>query len=182
MTPSRNSAGLAYARAFVQTDSGRTALVVFGCLVLAGILSLTGVAEPWSWLPLAASGLLVGFPLAVAIVRDALRRTMGADLLALIAIVAGAALQEWFVVGVIALMVSGGAALESAATLRASQILDALAKRSPTIAHRLRTDGSLEDVPVADVLVNDVVVVLPHEICPVDGVVVQGTGPRRGRR
>ena len=176
MTPSRNSAGLAYARAFVQTDSGRTALVVFGCLVLAGILSLTGVAEPWSWLPLAASGLLVGFPLAVAIVRDALRRTMGADLLALIAIVAGAALQEWFVVGVIALMVSGGAALESAATLRASQILDALAKRSPTIAHRLRTDGSLEDVPVADVLVNDVVVVLPHEICPVDGVVVQGTG------
>ena len=176
MTTSHNSAVLAYARAFVQTDSGRVALVVFGCLVLSGVLALTGVAEPWSWLPLAASGLLVGLPLAVAIVRDAVRRTMGADLLALIAIVAGAALQEWFVVGVIALMVSGGAALESAATLRASQILDALAKRSPTIAHRLRPDGSLEDVPVADVLVNDVVVVLPHEICPVDGVVVQGTG------
>lgn len=160
----------------MQTDSGRIALVVFGCLVLAGILSLTGVGEPWSWLPLAASGLLVGLPLAVVIVRDALRRSMGADLLAFIAIVAGAALQEWFVVGLIALMVSGGAALESAATLRASQILDALAKRSPTIAHRLRTDGSFEDVPVADVLVDDVVVVLPHEICPVDGVVVQGTG------
>ena len=176
MTPSRNSAGLAYARAFVQTDSGRIALVVFGCLVLSGVLALTGFAEPWSWLPLAASGLLVGIPLAVVIVRDALRRTMGADLLGLIAILAGAALQEWFVVGVIALMVSGGAALESAATLRASQILDALAKRSPTIAHRLRADGSFEDVPVGNVLVDDVVVVLPHEICPVDGVVVQGTG------
>lgn len=176
MTTSHNSAVLAYARAFVQTDSGRVALVVFGCLVLSGVLALTGVAEPWNWLPLAASGLLVGIPLAVVIVRDAVRRTMGADLLGLIAMLAGAALQEWFVVGVIALMVSGGAALESAATLRASQILDALAKRSPTIAHRLRTDGSFEDVPVADVLVDDVVVVLPHEICPVDGVVVQGTG------
>ena len=57
----------------------------------------------------------------------------------------------------------------------ASSVLEALARRSPTVAHR-RQDGKLVDVPLAEVVVGERLVVLPHEICPVDGVVVEGHG------
>jgi heavy metal translocating P-type ATPase len=45
----------------------------------------------------------------------------------------------------------------------------------PTAAH-LRAEGGLKDVPVTEVAVGDTVVVLPHEVCPVDGTVLDGHG------
>lgn len=171
-----DGAGAAYARAFVQTRSGQRALVVLACLVLYGVAFLLGLSSLWQALPILIAAVLVGIPLLIAIAKDAVKMRMGADVLGLMAMVTGAVMQEWLVVGIIALMVSGGEALESAASLRASQILAALAQRSPTIAHRVDSDGTLHDVSVDQIDVDDLVVVLPHEICPVDGMVIEGRG------
>ena len=75
----------------------------------------------------------------------------------------------------VVLMLSGGAALESRAVSRAGDVLAALARRMPTLAHRKTTAG-ITDVPLGEITVGDVIVVLPHEICPVDGTVVSGRG------
>ena len=171
-----DGAGAAYARAFVQTRPGQRSLVVLACLVLYGVAALIGLSSLWQALPILIAAVLVGIPLLIAIARDAVKLRMGADVLGLLALVTGALMQEWLVVGIIALMVSGGEALESAASLRASQILAALAQRSPTIAHRVDPDGTLHDVSVDQINVDDLVIVLPHEICPVDGTVVEGRG------
>ena len=72
-------------------------------------------------------------------------------------------------------MLSGGGALENYAVRSASSVLEALARRTPSIAHR-RRQGSVVDVALAEVAVGDELVVLPHEICPVDGVVIEGHG------
>lgn len=72
-------------------------------------------------------------------------------------------------------MLSGGAALEQYATRKASAVLGALAKRLPRTAHR-RIESRLEDISLDEVRVDDLVVVLPHETCPVDGTVVEGRG------
>src|SRR5690348_8544537 len=72
-------------------------------------------------------------------------------------------------------MLSGGTALEQFASRRASSVLDALARRMPQLAHR-KTANSLSDVQLKDIAVADMLVVFPHEICPVDGVVVEGHG------
>jgi len=45
----------------------------------------------------------------------------------------------------------------------------------PNIAHRKETAG-LVDIKLADVRIGDELTVLPHEICPVDGVVLEGHG------
>jgi len=72
-------------------------------------------------------------------------------------------------------MLSGGTALESFASRRASSVLDALAKRMPQIAHR-KCGADLSDISLGDIAVGDTLAVFPHEICPVDGVVVEGHG------
>ena len=72
-------------------------------------------------------------------------------------------------------MLSGGEALEQFATRRASSVLDALAKRMPQVAHR-KLGPKVEEVQLDEVQVGDRLIVLPHEICPVDGVVVDGRG------
>jgi P-type E1-E2 ATPase len=45
----------------------------------------------------------------------------------------------------------------------------------PSLAHRKSATG-ITDIPLGDVAVGDVIVVLPHEICPVDGSVIAGRG------
>jgi heavy metal translocating P-type ATPase len=108
-------------------------------------------------------------------VRKLWARQFGSDLLAGISIISSVLLGEYLVGAIIVLMLSGGAALEQFATRRASSVLDALAKRMPQVAHR-KLGAAVEEVKLDDVKVGDRLIVFPHEICPVDGVVVEGRG------
>ncbi len=162
--------------AMMRTRPGWLAAGTLVAMVIWGALALLGVPGPWRDAPLVVACLAVGIPLLARIARDAWHRSFGADLLGLLALVVGAVMGEWFVAGVIALMLSGGEALEQTATVRAARVLEALAQRNPTLAHRRSTDGTRVDLPVGDVRVDDLLVLLPHELCPVDGTVVEGHG------
>lgn len=126
-------------------------------------------------LPLVAALVLGGAPLIVGLVRHVLRLEFSADLLAGISIVTAVLLGEYLAGTLVVLMLSGGQALENYAVRNASSVLRALARRMPSIAH-CKQDGQLVDVPLNDVAVGDLLVVFPHEMCPVDGVVVEGRG------
>ena len=125
--------------------------------------------------PLFAVLAIGGGPLIFDLLRKIAVAEFGADLLAGISIAASAILGEYLAGSIVVLMLSGGAALEQYATRRASAVLGALAKRMPSIAHR-RTGSQIEEIGLADVRVNDLLVVFPHEICPVDGTVSEGHG------
>ena len=165
-----------YLKALVAARQGRISLATLTAIAVWGALRIGGQDAWWVNLPLMVMCAVVAVPLAVEVGRGLVTRTVGADVLGLLAMVTAGVLSEWLVAAVIALMVSGGKALEDAASARASAVLDALARRSPSIAHMRRDDGSLVDREVADVTVGTVVVVLPHEICPVDGIVIEGHG------
>lgn len=126
-------------------------------------------------MPLYAVLLFGGAPLVWQIARKLARRELGADMLAGVSIVAAVAMREHLVAAILVLMLSGGETLERFASRRASSVLDALARRMPQIAHR-KGRGGLVDARIEDVAVGDELVVLPHELCPVDGVVVDGHG------
>ena len=119
--------------------------------------------------------LAAGAPLLFDLLKKLAAFQVGSDALAGISIVTSAILGEYLAGAIIVLMLAGGTALELHATRRASAVLSALAKRLPSRAHRL-TDSGIVEVRTADVLVNDRLVVLPHEICPADGAVVEGHG------
>jgi heavy metal translocating P-type ATPase len=126
-------------------------------------------------IPLVVALAAGGLPLVVGLVRNLLRRQFSSDLLAGISIVTSVILGEYLAGTLVVLMLSGGEALESYAVRNASSVLNALARRMPSLAHR-KHNGDMRDVPLDDVAIGDLLVVFPHEICPVDGTVVEGRG------
>ena len=165
-----------------------TALAAWGALTWTGrgaAAVALGPLDPGRWfpdrsltvaeLPLVAALAVGGLPLVWGLARKLFAGTFGSDLLAGISIVTSILLGEYLAGVLVVLMLSGGEALESRAVSRAGDVLNALARRMPTLAHR-KTAAGLTDVPLAAVAVGDVIVVLPHEICPVDGTVVTGRG------
>jgi heavy metal translocating P-type ATPase len=146
-------------------------------LVLRFALGMTGQAFDgltWAELPLLAT-LLLGAPLVLDLLRKLIRLQFGSDLLAGISIVTSVLLGEYLAGSIVVLMLSGGEALEAFAVRKASSVLTALAKRMPSVAHRW-SDGRMDEVPICDVVVGDLVVVFPHEACPIDGTVIEGHG------
>jgi heavy metal translocating P-type ATPase len=125
--------------------------------------------------PLVAALLVGGVPLVFDLAKKLVKREFGSDLLAGVSILTAVALGQYLVAAIVVLMLSGGTALEEFATARASSVLDALARRVPNVAHRRGADG-VADVKLEEIRIGDVLIVLPHEICPVDGVVIEGRG------
>ncbi|MBP8274912.1 MAG: HAD-IC family P-type ATPase, partial [Acidobacteria bacterium] len=143
--------------------------------ILALVAIALHVVLHWAQWPLWIALALGGSPLLFDLARKVAHRQFGSDLLAGISIITSIFLGEYLAGTLVVLMLSGGEALESYAVRNASSALDALAKRLPTKAHRT-VDGKLEDVGLDAVEIGDTLVVMPHETCPVDGVVVAGHG------
>ena len=126
-------------------------------------------------LPLLAALVLGGVPLLSDLLRKVLKREFGSDLLGGISILTSVILGEYLAGAIIVLMLSGGEALEGYALRSASSVLAALAKRVPSVAHR-KLESTLVDVALPEVAVGDTLVIYPHEISPVDGLVIDGHG------
>ncbi len=131
----------------------------------------TAYASVPLWVAIVAGGL----PLLRALAVQMWKRQFGADLLAGISIVTAVLMGELLVATIIVLMLSGGQALEEFATQRASSVLNALARRMPSVAHRI-VNQSTSDIPASEIRIGDLLIVFPHEICPVDGTVESGSG------
>jgi len=137
-------------------------------LAAGGILHVTyaGDVAHWAW---AAATAFVLIPTLVSVIKGLVRRATGVDLIAVLAMVGALALGEYLAGAIIAVMLTGGAALERFAVARARRELSALLKRAPRIAHR-RDGGNIMDIDVAEVALGDVLVIKPGEVVPADGI------------
>lgn len=144
-------------------------------LLLAVAVLLAGGGVSWWWSPSAADAMWAAATAAALVpavwwvALDLRRRRYGADLLAVLALASTLATAEYLAGAVVALMVATGRLLEAAAGRRAGRDLSALLDRAPNQAHVRRGDR-VDTVPVDEVRPGDVVVVLPGEVVPVDGV------------
>lgn len=158
------------------TKPNNIALATIAAIVLHLVLRFLVHSPQIAWqIPLFVVLIIGGIPLLVSLTQKLLAREFGSDHLAGISIVTSVILGEYLVGAIVILMLSGGTALEEFASRRASSVLDALAKRMPQVAHR-KCGQDLSDIRLADIAVGDMLVIFPHEICPVDGVVVEGHG------
>lgn len=161
---------------FIRRKQTAIAALAIGAIIVHLVLRFgTGMSATTANWPLWVALALGGGPLVWDLLVKLLHREFGSDLLAGISIVTSAILGEYLAGALVVLMLSGGEALEAYAVRSASSVLAALAKRMPTIAHR-KLDATIDDVPLHDVRIGDVLLVFPHEVCPVDGTVVEGHG------
>lgn len=158
----------------------RYPIITVTVLVFTGVLTALslGAETTGRWVATVYVAAFITWTL-VAMVRDVLRGHIGLDILALVAMIATLAVGEYVASLIIVLMLSGGQALEDFAGRRAKRDLSALLDRSPRTAHVLTRPAAaagedVQDVPVGEVAVGDVLLIRPSEIVPVDGELLDG--------
>jgi heavy metal translocating P-type ATPase len=142
------------------------------------IFLLTGLvlirAHPDAARAVWTTGLVViGLPLVGRTAIGLFRGRFTADLVASLAIVAALLLHQPLAGMVVALMQTGGEALESLAARRAGAALRALEAEAPQIAHLVR-GATIEDVPADTIEPGDTLLVRPGEMVPCDGMIEAG--------
>lgn len=165
-------------------------LAITALVALAVVVTLWALGSPAArWLATVYVSVII-LVTAVDMVKSVLRGNFGLDILAVVAMVASLLVGEYIAATIIALMLTGGEALEDYAASRAQRELTALVDRAPDTAHRITSSDSyalaaadtvagsadhelevglgLVDVPVTEVEVGDVLLVRPSEVVPVD--------------
>lgn len=131
--------------------------------------------QDYSLHPLYINLAVGGGILVFDLMRKLITFQFGSDLLAGMSIVTAILLEEYLAGSLVVLMLSGGETIEKYAVRTASKMLEVLASRAPTRAHRKKSDG-IEEIPVEQIAIDDAIQIFPHEICPVDGEVIAGNG------
>jgi len=149
-------------------DRGLPAIAL-GAIVTGAAFWLLG-DDSWANIAWATGAVVVLVPLVLSTARSLLRGDVGVDAIALVAIVWALALGQFLAAAIVALMMSGGAALEAWAAGRAHRELRLLVERAPRIAHRY-VDGAVEEVKVDELRPGDTVSVRAGEVVPADGAV-----------
>jgi heavy metal translocating P-type ATPase len=153
---------------------GRLTPILTAAGLVAGLvawaLGYPGIAAA-AW---AATTALALLPLGYGVISGLLRRRAGVDVIALLAMAGALVLHQYLAGAVIALMLSGGKALEAFADSRARRELSALLRRVPRTVHRFEGD-SVVAVPIELAKPGDLLLIKPGEVVPVDGIVIGET-------
>lgn len=140
-------------------------------LSLASLLAMLAHFVFSSDIPLFLIILVGGIPLGWQIILKIFKKNFGADILALIALITAVYLGEYLAANLVILMLASGQALEEYAQARASFVLQALASRISNTAH---LKGG-KDIAATEIKIGDLIEIYPHESCPVDGEIVEGS-------
>jgi Cd2+/Zn2+-exporting ATPase/Cu+-exporting ATPase len=160
----------------------RRALMLFG-IVFGAVLFVVVVGE-WLGLfeqltervPFPVGALLVlvsGWPIFVNVVRAALRRQVIAHTLMSLGVLAALAVGEWATAVVVVFFMRVGDYAENFTTERARRAVKDLTALAPQTA-RVERDGVEVEIPAAQVVAGETVIVRPGEKIPVDGEVIAG--------
>lgn len=145
-------------------------------LIISLALLLTGKKFPIdpAWVTVIISGLPLVY---LAITRLIFEKWISSALLISIAMVASIGIGELFAAGEVAFIMAIGAILEDMTVARAKKGLSKLIALAPVEGRKLvLKDSKLteEVIPASQIVVGDLLRVLPGEIIPVDGKIVTG--------
>ncbi|AQT68855.1 putative cadmium-transporting ATPase [Anaerohalosphaera lusitana] len=156
-------------------------VALFGTLA-GGILLLNAVIAPLFYgqdsavadLCAMIGAILLGLPVVWHALKCMLHGHMHMDELAALAIVAAFAMGEYVEAGAVAFIMLLGELMETRTALGARAAIESLIKLTPTVANRVKEDGSEEEVKVSKLKPGDIVRVRPGDNVPVDGEIKKG--------
>lgn len=148
-------------------------ITIFGIAILAAILQWGFDLPLYAQIVVIIAGAVVTISMLIEMIKKMIHGDFGVDILAVTAIVATLAVGDYWASMIILLMLIGGDSLEDYANRKANSELKSLLDNSPEQAHRLNGD-QVEDIKADSVKVDDVLLIRPGELVPVDGRVLEG--------
>ena len=144
----------------------------FALTVLVGVCALIisfgfGLNQITQW-SVSIYVLIIALMLFGDMIKTLKSGNYGIDILAITAIIATVFVNQYWASLIIVLMLTGGETLEDYAASRARRELTDLIKRAPQIAHLIKNNEPV-DIDIYKVKTNDILLVRPHEVIPVDG-------------
>lgn len=143
-------------------------LIVISAISIIGsfLLSLNYL----SWVAI----ILCGIPIFKECIKGLIKEfNIKADLLVTIAIIASIVIGEIFAAGEIATIMAIGAFLEKYTVSKAQGRIEELINLTPQIATRIKNKKE-ERISVEKIEIDDILKVLPGEIIPTDGIIING--------
>ena len=145
-------------------------LVIGGISLLISLFDLVPLPFDAAW----AAIILCGVPIVLeAVVGLVTAFDIKADVLVSLALIASVITGEDFAAGEVAFIMQLGALLEDLTVAKARAGIERLVQLTPQTARRITADGE-EIIPAQQVMVDDVLRVLPGETIPADGVIISG--------
>src|SRR3989344_1482698 len=140
----------------------RMPLVVLACLAV-------GAIPGWSimWVLAIAIGLGKITWDSVGKIRNG---KYSLDYIAFLAMIVSLPAEQYLAGAIVALMITGGEALDEYAAARAESALRSLAERIPKHCTVRLSDGSTVEKPIQSISKNEIIIVKPNELIPLDGV------------
>ena len=92
------------------------------------------------------------------------------DYIAFLAMIVSLPAEQYLAGAIVALMITGGEALDEYAAARAESALRSLAERIPKHCTVRLSDGSTVEKPIQSMSKNEIIIVKPNELIPLDGV------------
>lgn len=135
-------------------------------LAASTLTLLLGFFVEHSWI---IAGLIGLVPAISWLINDLRHKTMGSDVLAVLALLGALFTHELFAAAVISVMLATGRVLESWAEGQAERQLKSLLSRMPRNVHRLKSDGAIEEIDIERINLGDRLLIRTGEITPTDG-------------
>ncbi len=145
-------------------------LVLSGVALLLSIFHVVSLPFDISWVAI----LLCGTPIVIGAVLGLITEfDIKADVLVSLALIASILIGENFAAGEVAFIMQLGALLEDITVNRARAGIEKLVHLTPRTARVIRNEKE-NVIPAEEVLVGDIIRVLPGETVPVDGIINKG--------
>lgn len=144
-------------------------------LVFSFVLPRAGVKLPVdpAWITVVISGIPLLYLAVKRIIHNPGISKISSALLITMAMFAAIAIGDLFAAGEVAFIMAVGAILEDMTTERAKKGLKKLISLAPVQGRRI-INGKEEMIPAGEIKMGDTLRILPGEVIPVDGVIIQG--------
>lgn len=158
--------------AFIKNEEERTIilLILSAISLIISFFKLVNLPFDAAYIAIILCGLPIIKEAVIGLVTEF---DIKADVLVSMALIASVIIGEIFAAGEVAFIMTLGALLEEHTVAKAKSGIEKLVNLTPTIA-RIIVDGKEKMIKAKDVLIDDIIRVLPGETIPVDGVLIEG--------
>ncbi len=119
-----------------------------------------------------------GIPVIFKSIREVFHKNLTADILFSIALIATLYLEDFFAISILIIMMGAGEFIEEWTINRAHGNLESLIELQPQICHKKirgnENSLAIKDVPVDEIVPDDIIIVKQGERIAVDGIVISG--------